>query len=103
MSCLNCNRETSGTDVFCDECKKVMEAYPVQKGTPVTIPVQPSPVVPKKQTTRLFASVDEQLAAAYRTNRRLAICLITLSLLLILAAAALSYISLFGMPAFLRA
>ncbi len=100
MNCLNCNRETVGTDVFCDACKEVMEAYPVKKGTPVVIPVQPSPVVPKKQRLSRFASAEDQLAAAQRSVKRLSFVVILLSLLLI-AAAVLICVSTFGLPKFL--
>ena len=75
-----------------------MEGYPVQKGTPVIIPPQPSPAVPKKQTTRHFASADDQLATAKRTSRRLTLALIIVSMLLVLATAALVYIFLYGVP-----
>ncbi len=101
MSCLNCNRETTGTNVFCEQCQQAMEEYPVQKGTPVTIPVQPSPIVPKRQVSHRFASAEEQLDAAQRITRRLAIALIFSSLLLLAAAGAIVYLALFGMPDFL--
>jgi hypothetical protein len=80
-----------------------MEDYPVQKGTPVTIPAQPSPINPKKQATHHFASAEDQLAAAQRTTRRLAFSLIALSLLLMITVVAFVYITLFGIPAFLFA
>ena len=102
MSCLNCNKETAGTDVFCDECKQAMDAYPVPKGTPAVIPAQPSPVVSKKQVLSRFVSAEDNLAVAQRTVKRLAFVVIVLSLLLILAAA-LVCVSLFGLPEFLTA
>lgn len=102
MNCLNCNRETIGTDVFCEECKQAMEAYPVPKGTPVVIPMQPSPVSFKKQALPRFVSAEDQLSVAQRTVRRLAFAIIALSLLLIFAAV-LVYVCLFGVPNFLSA
>lgn len=102
MNCLNCNRETIGSDVFCDECRQVMEAYPVEKGTPVVIPAQPSPVAPKKHLLSRFASAEDQLAVAQRAVKRLSVVVIVLSLLLILAAV-LVYVSAFGLPDFLSA
>ena len=101
MSCLNCNKETAGTDVFCTQCQAAMEDYPIPRGTPVTIPVQPSPVTVKKQVAHHFASTEDQLIVAQRTTRRLAFSLILVSILLILAAGALVYLSIFGMPKFL--
>lgn len=101
MSCLNCNKETTGTDVFCAQCQAAMEDYPIPRGTPVTIPVQPSPVASKKQVAHHFASAEDQLIVAQRTARRLAFSLIFVSILLILAAGALVYLSIFGVPNFL--
>ena len=94
LRCLNCNKETTGTQVFCEECLQAMEGYPVQKGTPVTIPVQPSPTATKKQLpTRWHAVEEDKLAAAQRTNRWLALALIVMSLLLTLSAVVLIYIT----------
>ena len=36
MACLKCGRATK--DVFCDECKQIIDQYPVKPGTPVSIP-----------------------------------------------------------------
>ena len=101
MNCMNCNRETVGSNVFCEDCQKAMEGFPVPKGTPVTIPRTPSPTAPKRQTTHLYASTDEQLKISQRTVRRLARSLFFTSILLVLAVAALAYIVIFGLPAFL--
>ncbi len=101
MNCMNCNRETTGANVFCEQCQQAMEGFPVPKGTPVTIPVTLSSVASKKQTTHLYASADEQLNISQRTVHFLARSLIFTSVLLILAVAALAYIVVFGLPAFL--
>ncbi len=101
MNCMNCNRETVGTNVFCEHCQQAMEGFPVPSGTPVIIPSAPSSVAPKKQATHLYASADEQLNISERTVRYLARSLIFTSVLLILAVAALAYIAVFGLPAFL--
>jgi hypothetical protein len=98
---MNCNRETVGTNVFCEHCQQAMEGFPVPKGTPVIIPNTPSPAASRKQSTHLYASADEQLNITKRTVRFLARSLIFTSVLLILAVAALAYIAIFGLPAFL--
>jgi hypothetical protein len=98
---MNCNRETVGTNVFCEHCQQAMEGFPVPKGTPVIIPNTPSPAASRKQSTHLYASADEQLNITRRTVRFLARSLIFTSVLLILAVAALAYIAIFGLPAFL--
>jgi len=101
MSCMNCNRETTGTDVFCQQCQEAMVDFPVKAGTPAIIPKRPSPATAKKQPVHYFASAEEQLSAAQRTIRRLARSLVFVSLLLVLAAAALVYLVFFGVPDFL--
>ena len=102
MSCLNCNKDTVGTAVFCDECLQAMEAYPVEKGTPVVIPIQPSPVSQKKQTHELFGSLEENLSITRRTARRLAGALVIMSLLLFLLSITLIYICAYGVPDFVH-
>ena len=96
MSCLNCNKETEGTQVFCDECLAAMEGYPVPKGTPITIPAQPSPVVPKKQATHLLGTVEEQLQSARKTARRLKISRFFFVLLAAVATTLLVYLGTSG-------
>ncbi|MBQ3000490.1 MAG: hypothetical protein IJD63_01940 [Oscillospiraceae bacterium] len=98
MNCLNCNRETTGKAFFCEQCQQEMEGYPVPKGTPVVIPVQPSPVSPKKQSKHLFGSMEDQYLLSKRTARRLAFAFSITLLLLILAIGALVYLWMFGMP-----
>jgi hypothetical protein len=66
---MNCNRETAGTNVFCEHCQQAMEGFPVPKGTPVIIPNTPSPAASRKQSTHLYASADEQLNITRRTVR----------------------------------
>ena len=36
MACLKCGKKT--TDVFCDQCKADMAQYPVNPGTPISVP-----------------------------------------------------------------
>ena len=102
MSCLNCNKDTTGTAVFCDECLKNMKDYPVKKGTPVIIPVQPAPVTPKKQSRELFGSLEENLSISRRTARRLAGALVFMSVLLLIMFILLVHICLWGIPDFLQ-
>ncbi len=97
MHCLNCNTETAEDQVFCDRCLEAMEGYPVDKGTPVIIPAQPSPAaVPRKQLTQLLGSVEEQLQTAKTTTRRLRIVTLLLTLLFLGAAGLLTYFALTG-------
>ena len=102
MSCLNCNKETSGRAVFCESCLQQMEAFPVEKGTPVVIPVQPSPAQARKQSYELLGSLEENLSISRRSARRLAGALIIMTVLLLLLIATLLHIITFGVPDFLR-
>lgn len=102
MSCLNCRKDTIGTAVFCNECLKEMEAYPVEKGTPAIIPAQPSPPAQKKQGRELFGSLEENLYVSRRTARRLAGALFFTTLLLLFSIAALIYVYIYGIPDFMR-
>ena len=36
MACLKCGKQT--TDVFCEQCKAGMAQYPINPGTPVSVP-----------------------------------------------------------------
>ena len=97
MRCLNCNSETVGEQSFCDRCLEAMEGYPVAKGTPVTIPTQPSPAVaPKRQITQLLGTVEEQLQAAKLKTRRLRLTVFFLVLLLLGAVGLLTYFTVTG-------
>lgn len=97
MRCLNCNSETVDEQVFCNRCLEAMEGYPVAKGTPVIIPVQPSPVAtPKKQVTQLLGTVEEQLQLAKAATRRLRAAAFFLALLLLGATGLLVYFTITG-------
>ena len=98
MNCLNCNKETTGKDVFCEACQAEMEDYPVPKGTPVVIPRQPSPSVSKKQGTLLLGSLEEQVQALKKRSRRLSVCLLIALFFLLITAGALAYCLLYGIP-----
>lgn len=102
MSCLNCNRDTVGTAVFCDDCLNEMKKHPVEKGTPAIIPVQPSPTVQKKQNLELLGSMGETLSISRRTVRRMGRLIAVMALLLLLLGGLLAYILLVDIPDFLR-
>lgn len=62
MNCLKCGNTIPETQVFCEDCLHVMEAYPVKPGTAVYIPSRPAykrqaarkkPPTPEKQIARL--------------------------------------------------
>ncbi|MBE6943587.1 MAG: hypothetical protein E7453_04925 [Ruminococcaceae bacterium] len=98
MSCLNCNRETVGKAVFCEACQAEMESYPIPKGTPVVIPLQPSPVSFKKQGMLLLGSLEEEVQALKKRSRRLSVCLLIALFFLLITAGALAYCLMYGIP-----
>lgn len=55
MYCLKCGKDSQ--DVFCDDCKQIMENYPVKPDTPVSIPdrnayfAQKRSLQPKRKAT----------------------------------------------------
>ena len=102
MSCLNCNKETSGTAVFCEDCLREMEQHPVAKGTPATIPAQPSPAPQKKQNHELFGSLEENLSISRRAARRMGCALSIMTFLVLMWGGLLAYIIFVGMPDFLN-
>ncbi len=102
MSCLNCNRDTVGDAVFCEECLNEMKKHPVEKGTPVTIPRQPSPTTQKKRELELIGSLGENLSISRRSLRRMSILLIFMTIMLLVLSCLLAYILLVGVPDFLK-
>ena len=51
MGCLRCGKEIQEKGVFCEECKKNMEDYPIKPGTVVVIPYR-EPKQPEKRSRR---------------------------------------------------
>lgn len=51
MNCLKCGKDTSGTQVFCEECLEDMAACPVKSGTAIHLPVRPA--TPEKPAPRV--------------------------------------------------
>lgn len=56
MKCIRCARETTDNHVFCDECLKEMELYPVKSDTPVVLPDRSDHTPTKSKIFRLAAS-----------------------------------------------
>ena len=63
MACLKCGKETN--DVFCESCKAKMEQYPVNPGTPVSVPDREAYITRKK------ANKPKRKATAEEQNRSL--------------------------------
>ena len=52
MSCLKCGQETSENELFCGECLKVMEKYPVKPGIAIQLPHREETASIKRTVTR---------------------------------------------------
>lgn len=89
MQCLKCGRETEGTNVFCKSCLGQMNARPVRPGTPVTIYPRPEkkPSAPAKPQI----SAEERICKLKRRNRRMAVVIALLSVMLVLSATGLGW------------
>lgn len=62
MYCLKCGKDTQ--DVFCDECKQIMENYPVKPDTPAILPDRNAYFAQKKASKpKRKATAEEQLVS----------------------------------------
>ena len=61
LACLKCGKETK--DVFCESCKAEMNRYPVNPGTPVSVPDREAYI------TRKRANKPKRKATAEEQNR----------------------------------
>ena len=86
MSCLKCGRDTNNDRFFCDECIASMKDYPVKPGTPVYLPpISREPAVKRVPHRPLPPNPEEQVAKLRKSNRRLRILSVLLTLLLALS------------------
>ena len=85
MNCMKCGRDIQEGQVFCIDCLKDMEKYPVRPGTMIHLPKRPAyPPIRRAAPKRKAVSLEEIVKRQRKIIRRLSIALI-----LALAAAAL--------------
>jgi len=87
MNCMKCGREIEEDQVFCIDCLKDMEKYPVRPGTAVHLPKRPtySPIrraMPKRKTI----PPEEMVKKQRKLIRRLSVALAVFALLSALLA-----------------
>ena len=93
MNCMRCGRETAPGQVFCEECRSVMDKYPVNPDTPVHLPRQRENSVHKKPVKKKTVSYDEQIRTLKKQLRFFVIwSLISTALALALAYPAFQYL-----------
>ena len=71
MSCMKCGRKTEAEQIFCPDCLKEMERYPVKPDIAVLLPTHQEKM-PKKAAKRARLSPEEQIGRLKRRNKHLA-------------------------------
>lgn len=87
MNCMKCGREIEDGQVFCIDCLKDMEKYPVRPGTAVHLPKRPAYTPVRRSAPKRKAIPPEEMVKRQRrTIRRLSWALVVTSLLAALMA-----------------
>ncbi len=90
MECMKCGRKAENGQVFCKECLASMAEHPVKPGTAVLLPQRKLEAPSRRSAHRKKPlSPEQQIEKLRRANRRLAVCLLLLTLALVLAVAGL--------------
>lgn len=90
MQCLKCGKKVKDEQVFCPQCLKAMESYPVRPDVRIQLPNRPDRAVPKKAVRkRRTLSVEEQLVCLRTRQRRLTVAVVLLAVLLCAAGVVL--------------
>lgn len=83
MFCLKCGREIPEGQVFCADCKDVMERYPVKPGTVVQLPKRRDAGPSRRNTARRRTiTPEEQVQKLRRALRRMTLLWVITALLL---------------------
>ncbi|MBR4017727.1 MAG: hypothetical protein IKK11_07935 [Oscillospiraceae bacterium] len=86
MECLKCGKVSKNDQVFCAECLKKMEDYPVKPDVPVVLPSRKNRQSTKKSgRKRRITTPEEQVVLLKRRQRRLIWTVVVLALALVLA------------------
>ena len=73
MKCMRCGVETSGRQVFCNDCLSVMEQYPINPGTPIHLPKREEIPEPRRNVRKKRElTAEEQLNRLHRLMQLLA-------------------------------
>ena len=89
MFCMKCGVSVSESQVFCEDCLKDMERYPVKPNVQVTIPVRPAVSASKKRGRRQRGSVQDEMVRTMRIKLRLAHTALIIVMLAFFALAAI--------------
>ena len=80
MACLKCGKETGENQVFCSECKQIMEQYPVKPGTPIQLPKRAAPTHERRVSHQKQQSAEQRIARLKLWLKRLSIVILGLLL-----------------------
>lgn len=86
MNCMKCGREIGADQVFCAECLKDMEKYPVKPTTVVMIPPQPNQTPGRKQSRRRASVSPEEQVKLLKRQLNVTRWLLALTLAALVAA-----------------
>ncbi len=90
MECMKCGRKAESGQVFCKECLASMAEHPVKPGTAIHLPQRRKEVPSRRSSHRKKPlSLEQQIEKLRKANRRLATCLLLLTLALVLTIAGL--------------
>lgn len=88
MICMKCGKEVEDNGVFCLRCREVMDRYPVEPGTVVTLPPKNRPAV-RKPLPKKEPAPEDQVKRLTGIIRRLTISLICVIFALVLTLTAI--------------
>ena len=89
MTCMKCGAEIAETQVFCDHCLEVMEAYPVKRDVHIHLPKREEAPVTAKRAARKkrTPTPEEQLSQLRMKVLRLRLAVAILVFLLCVSGA----------------
>ena len=91
MTCMKCGTEIPESQVFCDHCLSVMDAYPVKPDAHIHLPKRAQePEALKKAKKKRTPSPEEQVAALRIKVLRIRLIAVILAFLLCVAGAFLA-------------
>ncbi len=89
VNCMKCGRQIPAGDVFCPDCLKIAEKYPIKPGTPIHLPNLQKRI---KRVAKVRAvSPEEQMLSLQKKLRRRNFIIFLLILSLLLAVAVLAH------------
>ena len=89
MYCMKCGVSIGDSQVFCENCQKDMDRYPVKPNVQVSIPVRPVASASKKRSRRQRGTAQDEQIRTLRIKLRLAHTALIVVLLAFFALAAI--------------